>query len=183
MSWIYGEAITSLPCLANAALTADACSGERSTSLRAAWTISTISGHPRSATPYRALAETSSDGLDAKSHSDHILSVKLSEASEVLACCVVAVLGRDLDLDHRCRKVSVETAPFTKRRREAVLFDLPLSFNETESYGGTCGGPPDRGLQRTSPAALSPQCGKAEGDVHQNEEQLDGIGLEERRGL
>jgi hypothetical protein len=40
---------------------------------------------------------------------------------------------------------------------------------------GACGGPRDRGLQRASPSAVWPQCGKAEGDVRQNEEQLDGM--------
>jgi hypothetical protein len=39
---IYGAAVSSLACLASAALNADACSGERSTSRSAACTISTI---------------------------------------------------------------------------------------------------------------------------------------------
>ena len=33
------------------------------------------------------------------------------------------------------------------------------------------------GLQRALPSVLSPQCGKAEGEVDQNEEQLDGMVL------
>jgi len=46
-----------------------------------------------------------------------------------------------------------------------------------------CGGPCNDGLERASSPALSPKRGEAEGDVHQNEEQLDGVTFQERRGL
>ena len=61
----------------------------------------------------------------------------------------------------------------------ARLAPLPASrsWMSLDQMSRACGGPHERGLQRASASALLPQRGEAECDVHQSEEQLDGMVL------
>jgi hypothetical protein len=95
-----GEAVSSRACRASAALNADTCSRERSTSRSAACTISTINWPCRSATRHGALGQTSGNRLSGEVPATIALfRFEISKPTNRLTC--------DIDPDVLCCSVRV----------------------------------------------------------------------------